>query len=195
VDDDIDLMAARGLTAVLNPESNDRIGTGRARAPDMLRRGVPLALGTDGSGANDNQVMHEAMRALAVAHRASELDRSRWITAADVLRMATRGGARALRRERLGQIAPGFLADLAVYRLDSPWWVPVNDIANQMVFAETGASVETVMVDGRVVLDKGAITTFDTRAVIAEVRAMNKALRVRNADLFAVAHEVASHVP
>jgi 5-methylthioadenosine/S-adenosylhomocysteine deaminase len=194
-DHDIDLMADRGVTAVFNPESNDRIGTGRARAPDMLRRGVPLALGTDGAGANDNQVMHEAMRALAVAHRAIEPDRSRWITAADVLRMATQGGARALRQKRLGQIVPGFRADLAVYRLDSPWWVPINDVANQMVFAETGASVEIVLVDGRVVLDKGTVTTFDAGAVVAEVRAMSKALRARNADLFAVAHEVAAHVP
>jgi cytosine/adenosine deaminase-related metal-dependent hydrolase len=194
-DDDIERMAERKAVAVLNPESNDRLGTGLARAPDLLGRGVPLALGTDGSGANDNLIMHEAMRAVAVAHRSSETDRSRWITAGDVLRMATTGGAAALRHQKLGRIAPGFAADLVVYRLNAPWWVPVNDIVNQMVFAETGASVDTVMIDGRVVVANGAVTTFDVDALLREVRSMSSSLRKRNADLFDVAHDIAEFVP
>jgi cytosine/adenosine deaminase-related metal-dependent hydrolase len=194
-DDDIELMAARKAIAVLNPESNDRLGTGLARAPDLLQRGVPLALGTDGSGANDNLIMHEAMRAVAVAHRSSEPDRSRWITAGDVLHMATAGGAAALRHKKLGKISPGFTADLVVYRLDAPWWVPVNDIVTQMVFAETGASVDTVLIDGRVVVANGVVTTFDVDALLREVRSMSMSLRKRNADLFDVAHDIAEFVP
>jgi cytosine/adenosine deaminase-related metal-dependent hydrolase len=194
-DDDIELMAARQAIAVLNPESNDRLGTGLARAPDLLRRGVRLALGTDGSSANDNLIMHEAMRAVAVAHRSREPDRSRWITAGDVLHMATTGGAGALRHDRLGKIAPGFVADLVVYRLDAPWWVPVNDVVNQMVFAENGASVETVLIDGRIVVENGVVTTFDVPALLAEVRSMSNSLKQRNADLFAVAHDIAELLP
>jgi len=194
-DDDIDIMAARKATAVLNPESNSRIGTGLARAPEMLRRGVPLAVGTDGSSANDNLVLHEAMRAVAIAHRASEPDRSRWITAEEVLRMATAGGAGALRHPRLGAIAPGYAADLVVYGLDAPWWVPVNDIVSQLVFAETGASVETVLVDGRVVVENRVVKTFDVEALLREVKAMTASLRKRNADLFDVAHGIAEIVP
>jgi cytosine/adenosine deaminase-related metal-dependent hydrolase len=101
----------------------------------MRRHGVKLALGTDGSSCNDNLVLHEAMRALATAHRPSEPDRSRWISAGEVLRMATAGGDGALRQEKLGCIAPGYSADLAVYRLDAPWWVPVNDVVTQMVYS------------------------------------------------------------
>jgi 5-methylthioadenosine/S-adenosylhomocysteine deaminase len=194
-DDDIELMAARKAIAVLNPESNDRIGTGLARAPDMLLGGVALALGTDGSGANDNLIMQEAMRAVAVAHRSSEPDRSRWITAGDVLHMATTGGAAALRHKKLGKIFPGFAADLVVYRLDAPWWVPVNDVVNQMVFAETGASVDTVLIDGRVVVANGVVKTFDVDALLREVRSMSGSLRKRNADLFDVAHDIAEFVP
>jgi 5-methylthioadenosine/S-adenosylhomocysteine deaminase len=194
-DDDIELMAARKAIAVLNPESNDRIGTGLARAPNLLLRGVALALGTDGSGANDNLVMHEAMRAVAVAHRSGESDRSRWITAGDVLQMATTGGAAALRYKKLGKISPGFAADLVVYRLNAPWWVPVNDIVNQMVFAETGASVDTVLIDGRVVVANGVVKTFDVDALVREVRSMSRSLTKRNADLFAVARDIAQLVP
>ncbi len=194
-DDDIELMADRKATAVLNPESNSRIGTGVARAPLMHRRGVRLALGTDGASCNDNLVLHEAMRALATAHRPAEPDRRRWISAREVLRMATAGGAGALRQEKLGCIAPGDTADLAVYRLDAPWWVPVNDVVSQMVFAETGASVETVMVDGRIVMENRVIRTFDVEALVSEVRAMTRSLRRRNSDLFDVAQDIANFVP
>jgi cytosine/adenosine deaminase-related metal-dependent hydrolase len=194
-DADIELMAARKVTAVLNPESNARIGTGLARAPDMLRRGVPLALGTDGSSCNDNLILHEAMRAIAVAHRAREPDRSRWIAAGDALLMATAGGARALRQKKVGAISPGFTADLVVYRLDAPWWVPVNDIVNQLVFAETGASVDTVLIDGRVVVENRMVKTFDVEALLREVRSMTRSLRTRNSDLFDVAHDIAEFVP
>ena len=123
-------------------------------------------LGTDGSGANDNLIMHEAMRAVAVAHRSGQPDRSRWITASDVLQMATTGGAAALRHQKLGRISPGFAADLVVYRLNAPWWAPVNDIVNQMVFAETGAGVDTVVIDGRVVVANSVVTTFDVDALL-----------------------------
>jgi cytosine/adenosine deaminase-related metal-dependent hydrolase len=194
-DADIDLMAERKVTAVLNPESNARLGTGLARIPAMHRRGVRMALGTDGASANDNLVLHEAMRTVACAHRAGETDRSRWITAQDVLRMATAGGAAALRQVSLGAIRPGFTADLVVYRLDRPWWTPVNDIVNQLVFAETGAGVDTVLVDGQVVVDCGKITTFDVDALLREVQAMALNLRARNSDLFAVANDIAALVP
>ena len=194
-DDDIRLMAEHKATAVLNPESNSRIGTGLARIPQMHRSGVPLAVGTDGASCNDNLVMHEAMRALATAHRSSERDSARWITASEVLRMATVGGAGALRQAPLGRIAPGFIADLVVYRLDSPWWIPVNDVVSQLVFAETGASVDSVMVDGRMVLENREVLTFDAKSLMDEVRSMTQSLRRRNADLFDVAQDIANLVP
>jgi guanine deaminase len=124
-----------------------------------------------------------------------EPDRSRWISADEVLHMATAGGAGALRQEKLGCIAPGFSADLAVYRLDAPWWVPVNDVVSQMVFAETGASVETVMVDGCIVMENRIIRTFNVNDLVSEVQAMTRSLRRRNADLFDVARDIANFVP
>lgn len=194
-DDDIDLMAERRVTAVLNPGSNACLGTGLANIPVMHWRGVPLALGTDGASANGNLGLHAAMRAAAMAHRSAEPDRSRWIGARDVLAMATSGGAKALRHANIGAVGAGFAADLAIYRLDRPWWAPVNDVVNQLVFAETGASVETVLIDGRVVVENGKVTTFDVDALAREVKAMTASLRRRNADLFAVAGEIAELVP
>jgi 5-methylthioadenosine/S-adenosylhomocysteine deaminase len=194
-DDDMALMASHGATAVLNPESNARLGTGRARVPDMMRHGMRLALGTDGAGANDNIVMHEAMRSVATEHRAGDPDRAHWITARDALHMATAGGALALRQPNLGQIAPGYLADLVLYRLDAPWWLPENNPVNQLVFAETGAAVDTVVVDGKVVMADGKILTFDVASMACEIRDMVQALAKRNDDLFSVASAIAEIVP
>ena len=190
-DDDIALMAKRRAVAVLNPESNARLGTGTARVLDLLAAKVPLAIGTDGAGANDNLIMHEAMRAVANLNRTGEPDRNKWARAGDVLRMATSGGARALRLEpHLGRIEPHCLADMAIYRLDCPWWTPINDIAAQLVHAETGASVETVIVGGRVVYADGKPTTFDADAVRRGVNDMTRNLRRRNADLFGIAEQI-----
>lgn len=89
------------------------------------------------------------------------------------LRTTTRPSTTTWRIPRLASTR-SFAADLAIYRLDTPWWVPVNDPVNQLVFAETGASVETMIVDGHVVLDKGRVTTFDVDvdAMLREVREM-----------------------
>jgi cytosine/adenosine deaminase-related metal-dependent hydrolase len=195
-DSDIELMALHSAIAVHNPESNARIGSGRMRTPEMLRAGVPIALGTDGSGANDNLILHEAMRAAATLHRADLPDRRQWVSARDALRMATEGGAKAMRLEhRSGQIAPGFRADLCLYRLNSPWWKPMNDPVSQLVFAETGASVAYVLVDGHVLVDGGRVTAFDAEGAMAEVEGMVASLRRRNSDLFAVADAIAEALP
>lgn len=194
-DDDMALMAQHQATAVLNPESNARLGTGLANAPALMRRGVPLALGTDGASANDNMVLHETMRSVATAHRAQDADRNSWISARDALRMATLGGARALRQSDLGAIAAGQRADLTVYRLDRPWWTPTNDLVSQLVFAETGAGVDAVVIDGAIVMQDGVIRTFDVEAMLSEIKAMATSLRRRNADLFAFADAIAALVP
>lgn len=195
-DSDIARMAGHGVVAVHNPESNARIGAGRMRTPDLLAAGVPVALGTDGSGANDNLILQEAMRAAALLHRADLPDRTRWVSARDALRMATEGGARALRLEgRIGRLEPGCRADLALYRLDHPWWVPVNDPVAQLVFAETGAAVSHVLVDGRILVEDGRITSFDAAGALAEIRDRMASMKRRNADLFAVAEAIARAIP
>jgi cytosine/adenosine deaminase-related metal-dependent hydrolase len=195
-DGDIELMAKRRATAVLNPESNSRLGTGTARVLDLMFAGVPLAIGTDGAGANDNLMMHEAMRAVANLNRPNQPDRKKWVRAGDVLRMATSGGAYALRLgDELGRIDVGYLADLTIYRLDNPWWTPINDLTAQLVYAESGSSVETVIVGGRVVLANGRPTLFDAAAVRQGVNEMTKSLRQRNADLFRVAEQISRVTP
>ena len=194
-DDDIDLMAGRSAVSVLNPESNAALGTGRARAPEMQRRGLTLR----------SAPMARAPTTISCCTRRCAPSRSITAPASATGRAGSpRAMLCAWRRAaarrpcgslRLGAVAPGFAADLVLYRLDAPWWVPLNNPVNQLVFAETGASVDTVMIDGKVVLDRGRITTFDVDALLREVRAMALRLRDRNADLFAVADDIVALVP
>ncbi len=194
--EDIDRLAKNGVVVVHNPESNLKLGTGIAPIAQMLASGVPVALGTDGSVTNDNLVLHEAIRLAAILGRSSQRDRRKWVTARQALAMATEGGARAVQMAgRIGRLQPGYRADVVLYDLDTPAWTPLNDAVQQMVFAETGSSVHTVIVEGEVVVDKGVITAFDAAAVIAEAKPMLRAIRERNRDLYAFARRMSEIFP
>ncbi len=193
---DIERLAASGAVVVHNPESNMKIGAGIAPIPELVAHGARIALGTDGAGTNDNLIMHEALRLAATLHRPRQHARTDWLGAEDVLRMATRGGAAALMQaDRLGAIEVGRRADLVLYRLDAPWWVPLNEPISQLVFAENGSSVDTVIVDGRILVEDGRITAFDAGAILAEARPMMAQIRARNADLHALAGRMAALFP
>ena len=193
--EDIERLAAHGVVVVHNPESNLKLGTGIAPIAQMLAKGVTVALGTDGAVTNDNVVMHEAMRLAAMLNRTATRDRRQWITAAQALDMATRGGAMAVQRNNIGRIEPGCRADVVLYDLATPAWTPFNDPVRQMVFAETGASVDTVIVDGEVIVEGGEVKRFDAAAILAEAKPMLRAIRERNRDLYAFAQKMAELFP
>lgn len=192
---DIALMSERGAVVVHNPESNLKVGAGIAPTPAMLRHGLAVAVGTDGSSTNDNLVLHEAMRLAAILHRPHEPDRHRWITAGQALAMGTVHGAKALQMgDQLGQLVPGARADLVLYDLDDPHWTPCNDPVQQLVFGETGSSVHTVLVDGQIVAENGRITAFDAAEILAEARDMLGHMRTTNTGFRRVATRIAARV-
>lgn len=195
-DDDIDLLAETGTIVVHNPESNMKIGTGTAPIPKMKERGVTIALGTDGAGTNDNLILQESLRLAAMLHRPGEPDRNRWLGALDVLRMATEGGAHALLEQgRLGSVEAGMRADLVLYSLEAPWWVPVNDPLNQFVFAENGSSAHTVIVGGRVLVEDRRVIAFNADSILAEARSMMPEILKRNADIYDLAQKMGDIFP
>ncbi len=191
-DAEIAIMAELGAVAVSNPESNLKIGSGVPPIPKLLATGVPVALGNDGVSTNDNLILQDAMQLAAILHRPSEPDRRRWVTDGDAIAMATTGGARAMREDRVGRIEPGFKADLVLYDLAAPWWVPLNDPAQQFVFGERGGSVVTVIVDGKVVLEDGRPLTIDETAIVAAARTILPRVRARNGGIRTIADAVAA---
>jgi 5-methylthioadenosine/S-adenosylhomocysteine deaminase len=163
-DDDVELFAWRGATPVHNPASNLRIGSGLAPVKRFLTAGVNVGLGTDGSASNDGQNMFDAVRLAALIHNQAGTDFNQWVKPVQPLAMATRNGARAFALEA-GALAPGKLADIVLLRRDTAAFTPLNDVMSQLVFCENGSSVDTVMVNGEIVVHDGRLTKVDERAV------------------------------
>ena len=164
-DSDIDLFAKRGATPVHNPASNLRIGSGLAKVKEFLAAGVSVGLGTDGAASNDGQNMFDAVRLVSLIHNHAGSDFNTWVTPTQALAMATRNGARAFGLDA-GVIAPGKLADIVLLRRDTPAYRPLNDVVNQIVFCENGSNVDTVMVNGEVVVEGGRLTKVDEMEVL-----------------------------
>jgi 5-methylthioadenosine/S-adenosylhomocysteine deaminase len=184
-DDDIERVAARGTVVVHNPASNGKLGSGRMRFDDMLKRGVRLGLATDGTGSNDTQNMFEALRIAGVWHNRSDRDYLEWPAPQDVLRAATSGSAHALGLGgKAGMIEAGRLADLVMLTTNSYHFVPLNDVINQLVYCENGISVTDVMIDGRWVLRQGKLLTIDEAQLYARGRALRAEMEDRVKEQF-----------
>jgi 5-methylthioadenosine/S-adenosylhomocysteine deaminase len=176
-DDDLRLMARRGVSASHNLESNMKVGAGLARLPEMLRAGVTVGLGTDGAASNNNLDMFETMDTVAKVHKLFRRDPT-VLQARAVFRLATRDGARSLGLgDRVGSIEPGKLADLVLVDANGPEAVPLYDVYSQLVYALKGGSVRTVVVGGRVVLRDRQSLTLDAAEVVSRARAIADRIR------------------
>lgn len=137
--------------------------------PQLRARGVSVGLGTDAKCCSNHIDIVRAMYTSAVLHR--DAHRSMDVmTAEDVLEMATLSGARcALQENDLGAIEPGKRADLVVFDATRPEWVPVLNPVSNLVFGATGSSVETVLVEGKVLVGDGRVLSLDHDALLAEL--------------------------
>jgi guanine deaminase len=160
-DTEMSLLADHGASISHNPTSNLRLGSGIAAVARLRASGVNVGIGTDASNTSDGQNMFEAMRLSATLSRVQTADSDDWILARQAFDMATRGGARLLGFGRVGQIAPGWAADLvfldAGYCHYSPWRATLD----QVVHAENGAAVREVMIAGRMVFENDRVQTLD----------------------------------
>lgn len=167
---DIELIACAGSRVVHNPGSNLKLGSGIAPVDKLLDAGIPVGLGTDNNNANDSANMFEAMKLAALLHKVKHGDFDHWLGARHALTMATSGGARcAGLDDRVGTIEAGKKADLVILDLNSLPFVPRNDLLNQIVYCEHGESVESVIVDGRIIMEQGNLVTVDEPSILAEL--------------------------
>lgn len=174
---DIDAIARAGASVQYNPWSNAILGAGIAPVRACLDAGINLAFGTDGSGLPFGVGMLNAMGLGAVLPNLADPEPARWLTAAEVFRAATEGGARGFGLGAdLGRIAVGLKADIVCYSLDSTSLTPLNDPVRQVVYAERGAGIDTVLVDGAVVLRGGRLTRVDEVSLLREAQAAHAEL-------------------
>lgn len=166
---EMDRMAAAGAGIVLNHLSNFKLKSGVAPVVDLREAGVRLGLGCDNCSGSDVQNMFQAMKQFCLIAAVSEPEPGPGL-AHDVLRTATLGNARtAGLGERLGAIRAGYTADLVLIDLDDIAYLPFNSAARQLVYTETGRGIDTVIVDGRVVVRDRKATTIDEDALRREV--------------------------
>ena len=175
--EEIDTLAETGTNVALNPVGNLKTRSGVAPMRMLLERGVNVGLGCDNCSCSDAQNMFQAMKLFVglagITHPDPGLPYS-----TDALRAATLGGARALGLEgEVGAVAPGMKADLTILDLSDVSFVPLTSAVRQIVFTEAGRSVETVIVDGRVVMRDRRILTIDETALRRSVEQVMVALR------------------
>jgi 5-methylthioadenosine/S-adenosylhomocysteine deaminase len=166
---EMDRMASADAGIVLNHLSNMKLKSGLAPVYDLRTAGVRLGLGCDNCSGSDVQSVFQAMKLFCLLAAVSEPEPGPGL-AHEVLRHATIGNARTAGLDRrLGHIRPGYKADLILIDLDDPAYLPYNSAARQLVYTEAGRGVETVIVDGRVVVWKRRVTTIDEDVLRREV--------------------------
>lgn len=165
-DSDIDAFARTGTGVAHCPSSNARLGAGTARVPAMLRAGVPVGLGVDGTASNESGELHTELRNALLIHRLSGGEKALDVRRA--LRLGTYGGAQVLGRAAdIGSLEPGKLADLVLWKLDGLGHSTIADPVAALVLGAP-APVTLSLVGGRPVVEEGRLTGADEEAIARE---------------------------
>lgn len=169
-DNEIDLVAEHDAIIVHCPVSNMYLASGVARIPEMLERGITIALATDGPGSNNNQDMMELLKTTALLHKVDTLNAT-VLLPEDVLRMACRGGAKAFGMpDEIGSLEVGKKADIILVDMDTPMAMPVHRVSSALVYNLSNRDVDTVIVDGRILMQNKEILFLDEKALMKRAR-------------------------
>ena len=168
-EEDMKLLAKRGVTAVHNPCSNLKLASGCAKVQDMVRAGMNVALGTDSNASNNKLDMFEEIRAAAYMAKGASLD-PKALPAQAALMMATVCGARAQgRQQECGMIKEGMDADLILLDFTQPHLMPCHNVMSHLAYCVSGHDVVMTMVRGRILYSAGKYPTIDLSAVVKEL--------------------------
>lgn len=166
-EEEIHRLAEYQAAVAHNPCSNMKLASGMAPVKQMLEAGIPVALGTDSACSNNKLDLFQELRQAAYLAKVRELDPTA-LPAFTALTMATRHGAQALGFEKSGYLAPGQKADFMLISLDAPHLQPMHDLISHLVYAASGHDVQSVIIDGRLVMHKREVLTLDEEKVIYE---------------------------
>jgi len=167
-EDDMDIMAANGVTAAHCPISNLKLSSGIAPVVKMRAHGVNTALGTDGVCSNNNHDMFEEIKTAALLQKYVTGDPSA-LPAYEAIKMATVNGALSQGRENeTGRIVTGLDADLIMLNLDAPHLFPLYEPCAAIAYAARGSDVCLTMVQGRILYENGEYKTIDLEKIRSE---------------------------
>ncbi|MCX5386434.1 8-oxoguanine deaminase [Streptomyces sp. NBC_00083] len=169
-DSDIAAFARTGTGVAHCPSSNARLAAGIARVPDMLKAGVPVGLGVDGTASNESGELHTELRNALLINRLNAQHRERALNARQALRLGTYGGAQVLgRADEIGSLEAGKLADLVLWKLDTIAHASIADPVTALVFG-AAAPVTASFVNGRQIVENSRLTTVDEDAIAVATR-------------------------
>lgn len=163
-ENEMEILSERGVKVSHNPSSNMKLASGTSPVPELMERGVNVSIGTDGAASNNNLDMFEEMKTASLLQKVSLHDPTA-LPAMDVFRMATVNGAKAL-GVNSGLIEEGGLADIVVLNTRRPHLTPWRKPASHLVYSASGADVDTVICDGRILLLEGELKVLDEEYVM-----------------------------
>jgi 5-methylthioadenosine/S-adenosylhomocysteine deaminase len=178
---EVDILAKRGTKVVHCPSAAIRSSYGLlfGRFPEMLHAGIPVAIGSDCSDCSNYHDMIRVMYLSAVLYKDLRCD-PELMGAERSIEMATINGAKTMGlEEEIGSLEVGKKADIAIFDTNRLEWRPLFNEVQSLVYSATGESVETVIINGRIVVDKHKILTADEEEVLARLRPMEKDLKKR----------------
>lgn len=174
-DEDIKIIASKNVSTVYNPQSNMKLASGVSRVNEMLNMNINVAIGTDGCSSNNNLNMFEEMQTGSLLQKLWYKDAT-IMDGQTMLSMATENGAKALGYENLGKIQEGYLSDIVLVNIDKPNMCPVYDIYSNLVYAANGSEVDTVIINGKLVMEKGQFVDIDEEKIVYEGKKLCKEL-------------------
>ncbi len=163
-DKDIEILADKGVYVATNPISNAKLGNGFARIPDMLEKGVKLCIGTDSAASNNTLNMFSDINFICLAHKGN-IRSAQSVSAQQALKMATENGAMALGLTDTGVLKEGYKADIVMMDLTYPSMQPLNNPVSAMCYSASGYEVDTVLVDGEILMENKEIKNMDAEKI------------------------------
>ena len=167
-DEDLELLKSHGMTVAHCPTSNLKLGSGVAPVPEMLRRGVSVALGTDGAASNDNLNLMEELHIASILHKGVTRDPT-VLMPWELVKMATRSGMEAQGRLDSGYVKEGYRADLVLLDVTGLHLTPRAAGLGGLVYAAQASDVRLTMADGKILYDHGAFPTLDLERIRDEI--------------------------
>ena len=169
-DEDIKIFADHGCKVVHNPESNMKLASGVAPISAMLKNGIIVGLGTDGCASNNNLDMLQEMDTAAKLEKVERLDPT-VMSAQTVIRMATCDGATVLGMGNVvGSLKVGKKADIIMIDLNKPHLTPLYNEYSHLAYTVIGSDVDTVVINGNIVMKNRTLTTINENDVMSRVR-------------------------
>lgn len=176
-EEDMEIFRLRGLSAVTNPGSNTKLASGIAPISDYLKKGINVAIGTDGPASNNCLDMFREMFLVTGLAKLREQDASA-VDAWEVLKMATVNGSKAMNLPDTDVLAEGKLADIIMIDLHQPNMQPINNIPKNLVYSGSKQNVKMTMIHGKILYENGKFAdTYDVEAIYGKANEIIDSLR------------------